>query len=107
MALPDAAAVASRAKVPANDPRVEPALAVALSWARTHLARAADDDLSDLNDTGNEAVLGYACDVLRLPELALVLSNPENAAQVATPYEIGARWATILGRGNRKLWAVR
>jgi hypothetical protein len=107
MALPAEPDVATRGKVPANDPRVAVALAVALSWARTHLARAADDDLSDLNDTGNEAVLGYAVDVLKLPALQLALTDPTNESLVSVPYEIGARWATMLGRGNKQTWAIR
>ena len=106
MALPTAADVATRASVSANDPRVPTALSVALSWARGVLGRAVDDALTDLNASGNEAVLGAAADFLKLPaaQSALVVDND---APSALPFDIGRRWEQLLARGNKHLWAAR
>jgi hypothetical protein len=105
MALPTVADVATRATVPANDPRVPGALACALAWARTTMGRAVDDALTDLTATGNEAVLGAAADFLKLPTAQSALLEDENAAVM--PFDIGRRWETLLCRGNKHLWAVR
>lgn len=106
MPLPVAADVANRADIAANDPRAPTALLVALSWARGCLARDVADPLSDLNDTGNEAVLGAAADFLKLPaaQSALVV---DNEAPAALPFDIGRRWEQLLCRGNKHLWALR
>jgi hypothetical protein len=106
MALPTAATVAKRAGISDNDPSAPIALAIALSWARDELGRAVDDALSDLDATGNEAVLGAAADFLKLPaaQSALVVDND---APSALPFDIGRRWAPLLNRRNKHLWAVR
>lgn len=106
MPLPDAADVALRSKLAANDPRAPIALNVALSWARGCLGRDVADTLADLTDTGNEAVLGAAADFLKLPaaQQALVV---DNEAPSALPFDIGRRWEQLLCRGNKHLWALR
>jgi hypothetical protein len=106
MALPTAADVATRAGVTANDPRAPAALSVALAWARGCLARAVDDPLTNLNATGNEAILGAAADFLKLPAAQSALVS-DNEAPSALPFDIGRRWETMLARGNKHLWAVR
>lgn len=107
MTLPDVDAVATRAAVPANDPRVPIALSVALSWARGCLGRVVDDVLDDLNATGDEAVLGAAADFLKLPAAQAALMSDENAVPGAMPIDIGRRWELLLCRGNKHLWGVR
>lgn len=107
MTLPAATDVATRGQLATNDPRAPTALAIALSWARTYLARPADDTLTDLNPAGEEAVLGYAVDVLKLPALQSALTNPDNELPAQALIDLGRRWAPMLGPGNKHLWAVR
>lgn len=106
MSLPTAATVAARANANVNDPRVPLALAVALSWARTTLARDPGDTLADLNATGEEAILGAAADFLKLPAAQAALVT-DNEVPATLPFDIGRRWENMLARGNKHLWAVR
>lgn len=105
--LPTTTTIATRSKLSTNDPALAPALAIALSWARTVLGRPVDDPLADLNDTGNDAVAGYAADVLRIPAFQAALADPANEGIAGIPYDIGRRWETALLRGNKHTWALR
>jgi hypothetical protein len=105
--LPDVDTVADRAKLPRNDPKAATALLVACSWARTVLGRPVDDPLDDLNDAGNEAVAGAAADFAKLPAAQAALLQPDNVDLAVLPFDIGRRWETLLGRGNKHLWALR
>lgn len=105
MPLPTTATIATRLGVTANDTRLAGALAVALSWARTTLARDVADPLTDLNESGNDAIAGYAADVARVPSVQRALME-EQLDFSTVPYDIGRRWELALCRGNKDLWAI-
>lgn len=105
MPLPTADTIAARVTLPTNDPRPAAALAVALAWARTALARPVDDLLADLNETGNDAIAGYAADVLRAPQVQAALMAG-TIDYTTIPVDVGRRWELALCRGNKHRWAV-
>lgn len=105
MALPTTVTIAARTKVPANDPRLAGALAVALSWARLTLGRTQIDALADLNDMGYDAIAGYAADIVRVPSVQAALID--GTIDISTvPFDVGRRWEIPLCRGNKHLWAI-
>lgn len=107
MSLPTVDDVAARARITANDPRAAAALAIALDWARERLSREPADPLSDLNAAGNDAVAGYAVDVLKVPSIQLALADVDNLTASTIPFDIGRRWELALTRGNKHVWAIR
>jgi hypothetical protein len=103
--MPTAVTIAERVSLPTNDPRPTNALAVALSWARTTLSRPVDDPLGDLNESGNDAIAGFAADVLRAPAVQAALMAG-TIDYTTIPVDVGRRWELALCRGNKKRWGV-
>lgn len=86
---------AVRLGLPANDTAAARAVEAALAWARDVFALADDAEL-DLNATQEQAVAGYARDVLKLPKATFGYFADDREGVPAAMGNLDRRWRPML-----------